>query len=77
VRPVQVSHTFVVCSGGREQLRIGQTPSRVGHTSRRKGSFVQGNGQSRRADAVRLCGLAVVLSPSTAARSGRRRGREP
>jgi PPOX class probable F420-dependent enzyme len=33
VRPVQVSHPFVVCCGGREQLRIGQTPSRVGQTS--------------------------------------------
>ena len=34
VRPVQGSHAFVVCFGGREQLRIGQAPSLVGQTSR-------------------------------------------
>jgi len=34
VRPVQVSHAFVVCCGGREELRIGQTPSLVGQVSR-------------------------------------------
>jgi hypothetical protein len=40
VRPVQVSHAVVVCCGGREELRIGQTPSLVRHVSRWKGSFV-------------------------------------
>src|SRR5262245_46621771 len=34
VRPVQVSHAVVVCCGGREELRIGQTLSLVGQVSR-------------------------------------------
>jgi len=45
VRPVQVSHAFVVCCGGREELRIGKTPSLIGQVSRQKGSFVHRNGR--------------------------------